>query len=625
MCYNSNMKLSYNKNASDPTYFIQQGIRNGKKTTTRNVKVIGKHSDLLKITDDPVSYAREEVRKYNEEMEKNKPVPLELTIDFLEKIKDLGSTVSESTNLNIGYLFLQKIYHDLDIASFFDRVTSERRIKFDPNLVNRFLTCSRILYPDSKLATLQLCKNYYEQPEFTYDDILRTMDILEDNYSDYLTHLFEKSCRVIKRNTAVCYYDCSNYYCEIEVEDGDYTDPVTGESIKGLRKYGYSKEHRPNPIVEMGLFMDTDGIPISMCITSGSDNEQTTAIPLEKEIVKMFKGKKFIYCSDSGLGSYNIRNFNSMGGRAFVVTQSIKKLSAALQEAVFNDYDYRLLSSDEPVTIDFLKSFNRFDEENKPLYQDKAYKILSADKSIDLGLFEEQTYSNGKVKLVKSKAALKQKVIITFSRKMMEYQRCIRNRQIERAKALLKDLDPETYKKGPHDITRFIKRTSSTKSGEKVSDRYELDMSVIKEEEKYDGYYAIATNLDDDVATVLKISEGRFKIEECFRIMKTNFDARPIYHRKDERIKAHFLICYTALLIYRILEVKLDRNDTHFTVDEILDTLRNMAVTNLKDVCYASTYTGSKLCSALNSLFDLNLDRRYYLPKELNKKVRQIS
>ncbi len=313
--------------------------------------------------------------------------------------------------------------------------------------------------------------------------------------------------------------------------------------------------------------MDRDGIPLSMCITSGSDNEQNAAIPLEKKLTQMFKGKKFIYCADAGPGSLNIRNFNSMGGRAFIVTQSIKKLSGTLKQAVFNDYGYKLLSSDAPVSIADMKTFDRFDKKNRELYNDRAFKILQADSAFDLGLYEEKTLKNGKTKTIKSKAAVRQKIIVTFSRKMMEYQRCIRNRQIERAKKMLATLDPETYKKGPHDVTRFIKRTSSTKSGEEVADLYELDKNVIEEEEKYDGYYAVATNLDDPAKTIIEISSGRYKIEDCFRVMKTNFSARPVYHQKPKRIIAHFMICYTALLIYRLLEAGLDRYGTHFTID----------------------------------------------------------
>ena len=624
MWYNGAMKLWFDRKSKDPTYFVQLGVRNGKKTTTKNVARIGKHSELLKITDDPLAYAKEQVKKYNEEYIKENRVSLDIKVDFAEKIKASAEITSKNTQLNIGYFFLQQIYHELDIHSFFRNVTSDMKIEFDPDLVNRFMTYSRILNPDSKLGAHQHLDHYYEQPDFNYVHILRTMDIMKEHYEEYIAHLYEKSCGIVKRDTSVCFYDCSNYYFEVETDDEDYVDEVTGETVKGLRKYGPSKEHRPNPIVEMGLFMDRDGIPLSMCITSGSDNEQTTAIPLEQQLIKMFKGKKFIYCADAGLGSFNIRNFNSMGGRAFIVTQSIKKLSDRLKQAVFNDCDYRLLSTDEPVTLEYMKNFDRFDQENKNLYNDRAYKILEADTALDVGLYEEKVCKNGKTRKVKSKAVLKQKIIISYSRKMMEYQRCIRNRQIERARKLLKNIDPDTYKKGPNDVTRFIKRTSSTESGEEVTDEYEIDQSIIDEEEKYDGFYAVATNLDDSAKDIIEISANRYKIEDCFRVMKTNFSARPVYHQKRDRIIAHFMICYTALLIYRILEKELNLNNTHFTIDNVIETINNMEVANVEDMCYMSTYTNSLVCTALNAVSGLGLDKKYYQPKELNKKIKKI-
>lgn len=618
------MKLWYDRKSKDPTYFVQLGVRNGKKTTTKNVARIGKHSELLKITDDPLAYAKEQIRLFNEEAEKNKTLPLELKINFSEKIKATNAVASSSTRLNIGYFVLQQLYHELELGSFFMEITADSKVTFDPNLVNRFLTFSRILDPDSKLGTHQHLGNYYEQPEFEYVHILRTMDLLQEHYDEYISHLFEKSCSIVKRDTSVCFYDCTNYYFEIETDDDDYIDEVTGETVKGLRKYGPSKQHQPAPLVEMGLFMDADGIPLSMCITSGSDNEQTTAIPLEKKLVKMFKGKKFIYCADAGLGSLSIRNFNSMGGRAFIVTQSIKKLSGKLQTAVFNDYDYKLLSSNDTVSLREMKSFDRFAPKNLELYKDMAYKVIIADSAFDLGLYEDKQFKNGNTRKVKSKAMVKQKVIITFSRKAMEYQRYIRNRQIERAKAMLSDLDPDTYKKGPNDVTRFIKRTSSTKTGERATDLYELDLDKIAEEEKYDGFYAVATNLDDDVRTIIGISSNRYKIEDCFRVMKTNLSARPVYHHKRDRIIAHFMICYTALLIHRLLQTKLDRYGTHFSTESIIQTLQNMEVANMEDICYLSTYSSSKVCTALNAVFDLGLDKKYYQPKELNKKLKKI-
>ncbi len=618
------MKLNYDKKSKDPTYFIQMGIRNGKKTTTKNVKRIGKHSELLAITTDPLAYAKEQVALFNQQYKEGK-TDLSFKIDFSEKLSFSDDTASKSTLLNIGYFILQHIYHDLRIRDFLSDIQAGSKATFDCDTINRFLTFARILEPDSKLGTFDKLDTYYERPSFGYQHILRFMDLLQAHFDDYLEHLFLNSCRVVMRNTSVCYFDCTNYYFESEREDEEYVDEVTGEILKGLRRYGPSKQHQPSPLVQMGLFMDGNGIPISMCITPGSDNEQTCAVPLEKKIAKMFHGRPFIYCADAGLGSYDIRTFNSMKGRAFIVTQSVKKLSEKLQQAVFSDCDYRRLSNHDPVTIQEMKAFDRFKEDNLPLYQDVVYKILIADKAVDTGLYEEKTYKNGKTKMVKAKGLLKQRIIVTFSRKMMEYQRHIRNGQIERAQKILDNYNVEDVKKGPHDVTRFIKRTSVGKDGEKASDHYAIDRAVIEKEEQYDGYYAVATNLEDRAEDILAINSRRYKIEDCFRVLKTNFDARPIHHRNRRRIIAHFMICYTALLIYRLLENKLDEYGTHFTTDEILETLKNMNVTNTQDLFYTAAYQSSKVCTSLNGIFELGLDKKYYRPKELNKKIKKIS
>ena len=599
------------------------GIRNGKKTTTKNMKRIGKHSELLDITSDPLSYAKKQVAEYNKEWKEGK-IDMSLKFDFYEKLIATKDIASKSATLNIGYFILQKIYHALGIKKFFLDVQAESKVTFDCNTINRFLTFARVLDPDSKLGTFDHLDVYYEQPSFSYQHILRFMDILERNYDSYLERLYNGSENIMKRNTSVCYFDCTNFYFETESEDTDYVDEVTGEIMKGLRKYGPSKDHKPNPLVQMGLFMDGNGIPLSMCINPGSDNEQKCALPLEEKITKMFKGKRFIYCADAGLGSYNIRKYNSMGGRAFIVTQSIKNLSAPLQEAVLNDYDYRRLSDNSPITIEYMKEFDRNDRGNLSLYNDKAYKILIADKAVDTGLYEEITYKNGNSRMIKTKGNLKQRVIITFSRKAMEYQRFIRNAQIERAKKMLITKNVEDIKKGLHDARRFIKRTSIGKTGEKASDHYAIDQTVIDREEKYDGYYAVATNLEDDAQAVLDINASRYKIEDCFRILKTNLNARPVFHRNAKRIIAHFMICYTALLIYRLLENKLEQYGTHFTTENILETLRNMNVMNMQDSFYAATYTGSEVCTAFNGLYDLGLDKKYYLPKELNSRLRKL-
>ena len=617
------MKLYFDKRLKDPTYYGQQGIRNGKKVTSKNIKNFGKHSELLKITDNPEAYVREEIRKWNEEYRIGR-VTYDFKADFNERVEHTDDEASASKAVNIGYFYLQEIMQHLKLKDFFSQVTADRKITFDCYTILRFLTYARILDPGSKYSTWEHLGNYYEKPDFDYQHIIRCMDVLYENYENCLRWIYQKSNSVIKRDTSVLYYDCTNFYFECEKEDDSVVDEVTGEIMCGLRKYGASKEHRPNPIVEMGLFMDRNGIPISMCLHPGNTSEQLTVVPLEKEILKMTDGAKFIYCADAGLGSYNIRKFNSMGGRAFIVTQSVKKLSDVLKTAVFNDCNYKLLSNDTPVSVEDLKAMDKADKTNLPLYKDMAYKVILADKAVGLGLYEEKVLKNGKIKKVKATGQLRQKVIITFSRKMMEYQRTVRSRQIERARKMAAKGDPEEIKKGPNDIRRFMKRTVRTKTGEKALVEYTIDEEKIREEEKYDGYYAVATNLDDPAKDILEVSHNRYKIEDCFRIMKTNFSGRPAFHWTEPRIKAHFLICYTALLVYRLLENKLDMQETHVTTANLIKTLQNMNVVNVHDIEYMAIYKGSRTLDALTKLSGLELDRMHYRPKDLNRKIKKI-
>lgn len=614
----ASMKLYYDKRLKDPTYYIQQGFRNGKKTTTKNIKRLGKHSELLLITDNPLEYAKNEVKKMNEEYRSGRSEFI-VTMDFNERIPSTDSPCSNSTSLNIGYLYLKDIYAKLNLSDFFKSVSSDRKITYDCNKICQFLTYARILDPASKYGTYEKLDTYYEKPQVEYQHMIRFLDILDRNSDQYLKHLFDNSENIVKRDTSVMYYDCTNYFFETEKPDEEIVDEVTGEIIFGLRQFGISKENKTSPIVEMGLIMDSRGIPISMCIHPGNTNEQLTAVPLEKEVIKITGNKKFIYCADAGLGSYNIRKFNDMGGRAYIVTQSVKKLGQEIKDIVFNDSNYRLLSNDDAITLKEMRTFNKKDANNLSLYNDSAYKVIPTNTAMDTGLYEEKVYKNGRTKKVKAKGTLHQYIIVTFSRKMMEYQRTIRERQLERAKKLLRLKDPEKIKKGPNDIRRFLKNTSSDTAN------YVLDMDKIHEEEKYDGFYAVATNLDDSAKDILAVAQNRYKIEDCFRIMKTNFDARPVFLRKPERIRAHFLICYTALLIYRLMECKLDDNLTHVTTSNLIKTLRNMNVVNMDDMYYKSIYSGSQALDALERCFELQLNRKYYRPSDLNKIVKKFS
>ena len=612
------MKLNYDRNSKNPTYFVQQGFRVGEKTSTRNVYTIGKHNDLLEAgIADPLEYAKSVVKKYNEDFKKAE-VDIEITVNFKDKVPASKEVVSKSTLKNNGYLYLQHIYEELQIKKFLSAATKGMKIEYDPDTINKILTIDRIIDPHSKLATVNNLNKFLGNIDFSHQDVLRFMDILSQNYDNYLAHLFDKSTFVVDRDTSVCYYDCTNFYFEIEKEDEEYVDPYTGEVMKGLRRYGYSKEHRPNPIVQMGLFMDKDGIPLTMDLFHGSNNEQNTVKPLENKLVRMLKNKKIIYCSDAGLASASNRVFNTMGGRAYIVTQSLKNLTNELKEKVFDDEGYKLLSSNETKLLSTMKKIDP--NENLDLYNDLIYKEIYLDSDIDLGLYEEKICKNGNIKKQKSKAYFKQKIIITFSRKLQIYQKKIRDGQVERAKRIIETNSVDTKKKGNNDVTRFISKADKSK---KVN--YVLDLEKIANEEKFDGFYCIATNLIDDKAKdIIQINSQRFKIEDCFRVLKTNFEGRPAYHQRPDRIKAHFLICYTSLLIYRLLEKKLADKNYHFTINQILKTIKNMNVHNHDNMYYEATYMGSQVLNAFEDVFHLDLNKKYYQINDLNKKSKKI-
>ena len=617
-------KLVYDKKSVDPYYYIQYSVRVGDKVKTHTHLKLGKHSELLKEHTNPLAYAISILDSLNNEINNNVLFHNQV-IDFNETLPESNKVCPTKTYKNAGYLYLHKIYHDMKIKDFWDNIQNSHKCTYNFDEINRFLTYGRILEPKSKLGTFDRLDTYLEEPNMQYQHIERFLPIMSKYYNEYITHLFEGSNKIVERDTSVCYYDCTNFFFEIEKPDDDCIDPESGKLIQGFRKYGFNKQHQPLPQVQMGLFMDGKGIPISMTIDRGNISEGETVIPLENKMIKMFKNKQFIYCADAGLGDKDIRVANSIGGKAFIITQSLKKTSNEFKNKIFTD-DYKRLSNGEKVTISELINENIEKTEDNKEYDDIAYKIINASSMVELGLEEIKYLKNGKQKKIKSKAELDQIVIVTFSKKSMLYQKNIRNIQIERAKKLLTSPNPENIKKGNNDIRRFIKNKNN-------NTEYILDNDRISEEEKYDGYYGIATNLDMDdneseiefVKRILKINSRRYKIEECFRIMKSNFGSRPVYHHLPETITAHFMICFTALLIYRLLEVKLEENKFHFTVEEIIETLKNINLENKNDLFLEAKYTSGDLLSALESIYPLGLNKKNIELKKFKKMIKNLN
>ena len=472
---------------------------------------------------------------------------------------------------NIGYLFLKYIYHDLGLDKICSDIASRHKFEYDLNDILAMLIYSRIIFPSSKKSSLEQAMSFLEQPSCKLQHIYRALEILSKENDFIQAQLYKNSTTVVNRNKAILYYDCTNYYFEIEKADQ-------------LRKYGISKEHRPNPIVQMGLFMDADGIPLAFSVFPGNQNEQPSLKPLEKQVIKDFGASRFIVCTDAGLASTANRKFNSIQGRRFVTAQPIKKLKDFLQDFCLNDDDWCLPGSKKKYK---LSELNEETDKNKIFYKSRP-------------IIED---------------GLEQQLIVTYSLKQRNYARAIRDAQIERAEKFI-ETKGRSRTSNPNDIKRFVKSIHVTQDGEIASNTYiELNDERIAEEEKYDGFFAVCTNLEDDPVTVVGINAKRWKIEECFRIMKSEFKARPVYLSRKDRITAHFITCFTALIVYRILEKSLDEK---FTCSEIIETLRNMNMLVSPGDGFIPAYTRTDITDALHDTFGFRTD--YEITSQINMK-----
>ena len=482
---------------------------------------------------------------------------------------------------NVGYLFLEKLYYQLNINKICEDLQDKYQFHFNLNEILSYLIYARIIYPSSKLQTFRQCQNFIEQPKFKLHDEYRALSYIAENMDYIQENLFNNSKKVIERNSKVIYYDCTNYFFEIDEEDN-------------LRKYGISKEHKPNPIVGMGLFMDGDGFPLSCNIYPGNKNEQETLLPEENKIVNNFKlnNTKIILCTDAGLSSDKIKKFNIENNRAFVITQSLKKLKNEDKIQVFDKSGWRI--SGDLKNIYNLEKINNDDELREKYYNTIFYKIIPTETK-----------------------SVKQDLIVTFCFKYLDYNRNIRNNQIEKAKKSIETNNVTRKGKNQNDYRRFVETINSTNTGE-IADKtsYSINQSIIEEEEKYDGYYALTTNLVGDVKEILKIVKGRWEIEESFRIMKTDFLARPVNLSREDRIKAHFMTCFISLFIYRLLEKKLEYK---YTTSQILGTLKNMTVLEHKGCGYEPEYERTNLTDDLHEIFKFNTDYEIVSYKKMKK------
>ena len=561
------LQISKSKNAS--SLYVTKSIYVNGVSTSKVVEKLGTYDELKEKLngEDPIEWAKAYVAELTR---KEKEEKREVMVRY-SPAKQIDK--DEQKTFNGGYLFLQQIYHQLGLSKISKVISDKYKFTYNLDSVLSRLVYSRIIFPASKLATCEQSRLFMEQPEFELQHVYRSLEVLAKE-SDYIqSELYKNSLKICDRNKGILYYDCTNYFFETEQEDG-------------LRQYGVSKEHRPNPIVQMGLFMDGDGFPLAFCINKGNTNEQVTLKPLEKKIISDFGLSRFVVCTDAGLASVANRKFNDIQDRAFITTQSIKKLKASLRKWALDPTGWKMSGSD--VLYDLTE--------------------LNEDSNLDLTFYKERW--------IKEKD-LEQKLIVTFSTKYQKYQQSIRNRQIERAQKVI-DTNPGKLKKcNSNDYKRFISKSHCTENGEVAeNESYSIDTDLIAGEAAYDGFYAVCTNLDDDASAIIKVNQRRWEIEESFRIMKSEFKARPVYLQRDDRIEAHFTTCFISLMIYRILEKKLGEK---YTCHDIVTGLRDMNFFEITGEGYLPTYTRTDLTDDLHDAFGFRTDYQIVNTKQMKK------
>ena len=561
------LQISKSKNAS--SLYVTKSIYVNGVSTSKVVEKLGTYDELKEKLngEDPIEWAKAYVAELTR---KEKEEKREVMVRY-SPAKQIEK--DEQKSFNGGYLFLQQIYHQLGLSKISKVISDKYKFTYNLDSVLSRLVYSRIIFPASKLATCEQSKLFMEQPEFELQHVYRSLEVLAKESDCIQSELYKNSLKIFDRNKGILYYDCTNYFFETEQEDG-------------LRQYGVSKEHRPNPIVQMGLFMDGDGFPLAFCINKGNTNEQVTLKPLEKKIISDFGLSRFVVCTDAGLASVANRKFNDIQDRAFITTQSIKKLKASLREWALDSTGWKMSGSD--VLYDLTE--------------------LNEDSNLDLTFYKERW--------IKEKD-LEQKLIVTFSTKYQKYQQSIRNRQIERAQKVI-DTNPGKLKKcNSNDYKRFISKSHCTENGEVAeNESYSIDTDLIAGEAAYDGFYAVCTNLDDDASAIIKVNQRRWEIEESFRIMKSEFKARPVYLQRDDRIEAHFTTCFISLMIYRILEKKLGEK---YTCHDIVTGLRDMNFFEITGEGYLPTYTRTDLTDDLHDAFGFRTDYQIVNTKQMKK------
>lgn len=575
-----NYKLSISKSKNSRTFYIQTSYREKGRVKSKNVRRLG-NEQYIKETygvSDAEAWARAELERMRQEAgNNNRGIVAELHPDCL--------TGDEKRAFNGGDIFIEKITSLLGLRQICKEISKAYRFKFDlSDYLIRMIT-SRILHPGSKLSDFLNGSRYIEDKELRLENFYRSLDVISENLDTMQGEIYRHTLRTLGRNTGVIYYDCTNVFFEIETDDD-------------FRKYGHSKENRPNPLVQIGLFMDMDGLPLAICVNPGNTSEQKTLQPLEEVLAERFGLSRFVVCTDGGLGSRDNRRFNVTEDRNYITVQSLKKLSAHYQDWATDPSGWRL----RPRLEDDLHT--------------RCAEIYDLGE-IDLDEYADDTFYK---ECLTDEKAFEEHLIVTYSRKYDIYQKELRAKQIERAITKINRGEIKRPK-SPNDCRRFMKDTYFDDKGNPIKPitTAVLDKEQITAEERFDGFNALATSLDDDPCTIIRVNSWRWEIEECFRIEKSDIEMRPVYVKKPERITAHFFVCFIALLILKIMQKQHKRD---FPVGQIRKALSQMNLVRLPGLGYVPVFDNTPLTDAIQEKANIHINRQINTPAQLRTNYR---
>ena len=589
--------------------FLRKSLSNGKiylsfvqgyrdkngKVKQKTIEKIGYLEDLKKQYDDPIKHFKEVANQRNNE---------EITELVIKNINTQTLNIDEDNQKNLGYIIIKKLYQELGIKDFLN--TKQKKLKIDYKLTNIFslLIFSRILFPASKKETYKNRNSYFENFNFSEDDMYRSLSYFKDYKEELELLLWNNTKEKYKRDTTKTYYDCTNYYFEIEYNDEDIFDDKGNLIKKGYRKRGPEKNHRPDPIIEMGLLMDSTGLPIAYNLFPGNESEKLSLVPEIDRLKNKFKFKRTIVVADRGLNcSDNIIKISgtslemSLKKNGYVYGQSVRGADKEFKEWVLSGNYVTDKIKEDDIEITFT---------HKSRIHPKTMYVIREDKG---------KTKNGNP--VREKIIVDQKQMVYFSQKYADKQKHDRDLMIEKARDLVSN--PAKYNKATsYGAANYVKNLKFLKSTGEIADTSNLliDEEKIKEEEKFDGYYSIVTseeNLSD--IEIRNIYRGLAKIENTFKVTKSNLESRPVYVWTPEHIEAHFLTCFISLVIIRLLENKLENK---YSTKQIIESLKNFTSSHIEhDIYKQNNY--NEIIKQFSEIYNLNLEKKYRTLSEIKK------